>query len=182
METTKKRGFAFFIVNINDRSTQSSTGSTFAERLGAQNDPPNLDMTFGMQGMGFDWVNQHPDWHMDLTVDKWDHTLGASNGNQVDKSKCCLKCHIQSLDHSDCEYFLLAISSHGKEITEPEVIFSDNKSVYLSEIIAAISDTNCPTLAGKPRIIILQVCRVTSTDASLKLWRFTVYCLYRSTL
>lgn len=145
------------------QSGATQNDDDFIQRLGAENDASYLQATFGQGGMGFEWKNQSAAWHLNLSADKWDHRIREPKGNE-NRAECCLRCHIQSLDYSDSEYFLLAISSHGREIRETEIIFSDCKCVCLSEIYEALSDVNCPTLKGKPKILVLQVCRVASRE------------------
>lgn len=75
----------------------------------------------------------------------------------------CLCCKIQNTDHSKSECFVLAISTHGLLVDgNQEICFSDDMFgnwTRLSEIIDVLNDDNCKTLKGKPRIILLQLCR-----------------------
>jgi hypothetical protein len=84
----------------------------------------------------------------------------------VDKKDCkCMSCKIQTIDHSNAECFVLAISTHGVQVDgKQEICFSDDlfgyiSRVKLSDIIKTLNDDNCKTLVGKPRIIILSMCR-----------------------
>jgi hypothetical protein len=56
-------------------------------------------------------------------------------------------------DHSDCDCFVLAVLSHGKM----GKIYARDR-VYKREILwTHFTDDKCPTLAGKPKLLFLQV-------------------------
>lgn len=79
-------------------------------------------------------------------------------------------------DHSDSDCFVLAISSHGdeklvkekskqfKKKCREDVVFCTDRPLTTREIVQAFSDSNCPSLKGKPRLFFLQACRGTSLD------------------
>ena len=163
----KKRGYAFFILNVGDRENNDTY---FTYRDGADNDLLYFQKTFLENGMGFEWINKGAELHRNVKVNKWNHLKGmtktrkderSQKGTKLNSKSCCLKCHIKSLDYSDCEYVLFAISSHGREIKELEIEFIDGM-VSLSDFLDAFSDANCPTLKGIPRLLILEACRVAS--------------------
>ena len=72
-------------------------------------------------------------------------------------------------DHSDSDCFVLAMSSHGDQLMEDEksarltkkvredVVFCTDFYMTTRQLVLHFSDTNCPTLAGKPRLFFLQV-------------------------
>ena len=72
-------------------------------------------------------------------------------------------------DHSDSDCFVLAMSSHGDELLQDEksaqltkkvredVVFCTDFYMTTRQLVLHFSDTNCPTLAGKPRLFFLQV-------------------------
>lgn len=163
------QGHAAFIVNI--EPTGAKGRFEFMERKGAREDIGNLQTVF-IDHLGLNWINRTAYWHQNLPLNRWDHRKKNARGNNDELTlgthsngdKCCLRCHIQSLDHSRSNCFVLAISSHGREITETEIIFSDGESLLLTEIFEALNDENCPTLRGKHRIIILQACRSNFRD------------------
>lgn len=170
----KKAGFAILIVNIQpiDRAEEEESGkeALFTYRDGAEDEISNMQLAF--EGLGFEWVNKEREWHRDLTIDKWDHRRKqeATNKTQSDTViECCLVCRIQKLNHSDYENFVLAFASHGKEVDETEIMFCDGESLYLSEIYNVLSDKNCPSLQGKPKILVLAVCRVASNNPGSRL-------------
>lgn len=176
----KKRGYAFFILNVGtkpeptDKSLREpQTNTLFEYREGAEKDLDYLQSAFVQPGMGFEWANSSPEWYRDLTADKWDHGEKKTgkranrklNNDAIQNTElCCLKCHIQSLDYSDCEYFLLAIASHGNEIRETEIQFINNKFVPLSKIYDVLESVE--ELKSIPKILILQICRVASESKS----------------
>lgn len=155
----KPPGYAMLVVNTNPKG--DSGKFEFKIREGANEDSANLQLVF-IEKLGFKWLNQ--DCHEDVTTLQWDHRKGKQLAPGPEGDCQCLRCRIIYTDHTDSKYFVLAISSHGREITETEIIFSDGNSIHLSEIFEALNDVNCPTLKGKPRIIILQVCRAMYKD------------------
>lgn len=157
-EPVHEPGYAMLIVNIKPKGNNGTF--EFNVREGANEDSPNLQTVF-IEKLGFKWINA--DCHEDVTIQEWDHRKVG----QPDTSECkCLRCRITKTDHSRSKCFVLAISTHGWEITETEILFSDGNSILLTEIFEALNDKNCPSLAGKARIIILQVCRSIFRDPS----------------
>ena len=61
------------------------------------------------------------------------------------------------MDHSAYDVFFIIILSHG----DPgDVIYtSDSQSIKISEISDHFTASNCPTLANKPKVFIVQACR-----------------------
>ena len=61
------------------------------------------------------------------------------------------------MDHSAYDAFFIIILSHG----DPgDVIYtSDSQSIKISEISDHFTASNCPTLANKPKVFIVQACR-----------------------
>jgi hypothetical protein len=150
-----KPGYAALVVNI--ESVRPDLND-FRPRPSAREDITNLLHIFNK--LGLTCINESSSDHTNLTVGQWDHNR-ASNHTNSDVENCgaCLRCKIRSKDHSESRCFFLAMSSHGREITETEVMFSDEESVKLTEIFDALSDKNCPSLKGIPRIILILACR-----------------------
>lgn len=77
----------------------------------------------------------------------------------------------QRTDHSDCDCFLLMISTHGLENinalkggkTDHALVCADDQLIFTSTIIEMFNDSNCPSLNGKPKIFLIQACRGTVT-------------------
>ena len=61
-------------------------------------------------------------------------------------------------DHKYLDSCIVVIMSHGSD--EKTFITSDNQEIDLNEIYSLFDNNNCPNLAGKPKIFILQFCRV----------------------
>ncbi|XP_063285932.1 caspase-10-like isoform X1 [Pelobates fuscus] len=59
-------------------------------------------------------------------------------------------------DHSDRDCFTCCILTHGESGT---VMGTDNVSVPINDVIASFIPTNCPTLAGKPKLFFIQACQ-----------------------
>lgn len=70
-------------------------------------------------------------------------------------------------DHTDADCFVLAISSHGDEIIQKlpkdekqvrqDVVFCTDFFMQTRDLVFAFSDSQCPTLTGKPRLFFIQV-------------------------
>lgn len=150
----RNNGHAVFINNIKAKGNDGKFEFSFRE--GANEDTSNLQNVF-ITNLRMKWLNS--DCFDSLTTEQWDHRK-SKNAPQVNEDSCrCIRCLIKHTDHSLSKCFVLAISSHGREVTETEIIFSDGNSILLTEILEALNDANCPSLAGKPRIIILNTCR-----------------------
>ncbi|XP_053389351.1 caspase-6-like [Mercenaria mercenaria] len=142
------RGYAVIIVN-----EKPVAGSKFKERKGGAKDADNLQRAFCTK-LKFKWLNQGQG--RDLKKSEWIHSAEVAPPSNCD----CITCKIQNTNHENSECFLLVLSSHGGEVKgEQQIRFSDGGAVKLSEIINALSDEKCPSLKGKPRILILQACR-----------------------
>jgi caspase 7 len=63
----------------------------------------------------------------------------------------------QHREHGTADSFILALFSHGA----PGVVYgTDFKEVRIDEVvISAFDGKNCPLLAGKPKLIIIQACQ-----------------------
>ena len=61
------------------------------------------------------------------------------------------------LDHSSYDSLFCVIMSHGDE--NDNIILSDGKKISIEEITCEFSHTYCSSLAGKPKIFIIQACR-----------------------
>ncbi|XP_053386794.1 caspase-3-like [Mercenaria mercenaria] len=78
----------------------------------------------------------------------------------------------QDTDHSTSDCFMFMISTHGLEQQNPRkgglvdhaLVCADDQLIFTSTIIEMFSETNCPSLKGKPKIFIIQACRGTSVD------------------
>lgn len=59
-------------------------------------------------------------------------------------------------DHSQSGCFVCFVLSHGKS---NEVYGIDNMPVAIEEILSVFKANQCPTLAGKPKLLFLQACQ-----------------------
>ncbi|KAI6658320.1 Caspase-3 [Oopsacas minuta] len=64
---------------------------------------------------------------------------------------------IARLDHSSYDSFFCVVMSHGDE--DDNILLSDGKKISRDEITSEFSNIYCESLAGKPKIFILQACR-----------------------
>ena len=59
-----------------------------------------------------------------------------------------------SEDHSDNDCFVCVILSHG----EDGVLYATNGKVKIDSIVRHFKGSECPSLAGKPKLFFIQVC------------------------
>ena len=69
--------------------------------------------------------------------------------------------NLQKQDHSKLDCLVVAILSHG---LNGQIYGSDAKLLSVKEIMAHFCGTRCPSLAGKPKVFILQACRGNDFD------------------
>ena len=56
--------------------------------------------------------------------------------------------------------FVLFVLSHGDEVNgEESMIGTDGKHLTKTQVMDALSDANCPNLAGVPRVLFFCCCR-----------------------
>ena len=69
---------------------------------------------------------------------------------------------VADMNHSRFDSLVVAILTHGRE---GNVLYgTDNKTVAVRDVVNIFKADNCPSLAGKPKIIFLQACRGAMTD------------------
>ena len=104
------------------------------QRLGTNKDAENLQKLFTW--LGFD--TKLP--YKDLTGKEMGQTLED----------------VARMDHSNYDCLMVAILSHGKA---RDIVSGKSGSISIKNILEVFSDQKCPTLAGKPKIFIIQACR-----------------------
>ena len=62
----------------------------------------------------------------------------------------------QKSDHKDYGMFVLVIMSHGD--TNDRIFGADGKTIQLAEVLDLLSPLNFPTMAGKPKLVVIQAC------------------------
>ena len=77
-------------------------------------------------------------------------------GNQI--KNVCQK--FADMYHSDCDSFVCVILSHGEE----GIVFGTDKAVQIKDLSDMFKPDRCPSLAGKPKLFIIQACRGHQTD------------------
>uniref|UniRef100_A0A0B7BKL1 Caspase family p20 domain-containing protein n=2 Tax=Arion vulgaris TaxID=1028688 RepID=A0A0B7BKL1_9EUPU len=81
---------------------------------------------------------------------------------------------VSNEDHSDCDCFVLAVSSHGDKNqyngVQEDVIFTIDHPVKSKEIMTMFADKSCPSLAGKPKLFFIQACRGYDTDSGVDVY------------
>jgi len=152
-------------VNLNPVASEGSMETKFRFRKGGLKNYENMQMVFA-KGFGFKQINACCNMNTDVLVNKYYHKAAKKGVKPVTPhDQCCLKCLIKAHDFSQTDCFLFCISTHGfQKDGESFVKFLDgpntrNPKVNVNNIIDLFSDANCPTLAGKPRILIFDACR-----------------------
>lgn len=69
---------------------------------------------------------------------------------------------VSTMNHSKFDCLIVAILTHGREGNV--LCGTDRKEIAVTDIINIFRADNSPSLAGKPKIILLQACRGTLTD------------------
>uniref|UniRef100_A0A8V5G731 Uncharacterized protein n=1 Tax=Melopsittacus undulatus TaxID=13146 RepID=A0A8V5G731_MELUD len=59
-------------------------------------------------------------------------------------------------DHSNMDCFACFIFSHGEK---DKIKGVDDQFVNIKDLVACFSGSNCPSLAGKPKLFFIQVCQ-----------------------
>ncbi|XP_062354055.1 caspase-8-like [Cinclus cinclus] len=59
-------------------------------------------------------------------------------------------------DHRNMDCFVCFIFSHGEK---DKIKGVDDKCVNIDELVSCFTGTNCPSLAGKPKVFIIQACQ-----------------------
>jgi hypothetical protein len=107
---------------------------TMRNRSGSEWDADSLRHLFAKQ-LGF-----HVEFFDDLTS----------------KEMCQLMDNVRKQDHSELSCLVVAILTHG---INGELYGVDGKLVKVEDLTSYFDGTRCPTLAGKPKVFILQACR-----------------------
>lgn len=68
-----------------------------------------------------------------------------------------------SEDHSDADCFVGVILSHG----ELGYVFGSDGQVEIEDILQHFKGSNCPSLAGKPKLFFIQACRGRQLDSGV---------------
>ena len=69
------------------------------------------------------------------------------------------------MDHSDSDCFLVAILTHGED---GGIVYAYDQPYELSLIWSFFTADNCPSLAGRPKIFVIQACRGNQLDHGVK--------------
>ena len=62
----------------------------------------------------------------------------------------------QHSDHVDYGMFVLVIMSHGD--ANDRIFGADDKTIQLAEVLDLLSPLNFQTMAGKPKLVVIQAC------------------------
>ncbi|KAH3888839.1 caspase-like [Dreissena polymorpha] len=154
----QKPGAAFFVLNCGVQDGPSS--NIFRYRDGAGYDQDNMHYLFITQ-FGFELINTQKT--KDFYRSDWDHTYNPTK-RECPKGAMCMMCLIKQTDYSSYENIVVHISSEGCCGDSGGIaiqFLSDSVTEYipLAKIVEAFSDTSCPGLKGKTRILIIQACR-----------------------
>lgn len=61
---------------------------------------------------------------------------------------------VVELDHSKNDCFLMAILTHGGD---SDILYANDRQYKLDELWSKFTADRCPTLAGKPKLFLIQV-------------------------
>ncbi|XP_036106045.1 caspase-3 isoform X3 [Molossus molossus] len=75
-----------------------------------------------------------------------------------------LMCSVAKEDHSKRSSFICVLLSHGDE----GIIFGTNGPIDLKKLTVFFRGDNCRSLAGKPKLFIIQACRGTELDCGIE--------------
>jgi len=157
-----RKGYLLSIVNVKWESY---------DRPGAEKDAKLMVKvfrdTFGLECIYSDVVSVSShgqgdigdQFYKNLGTKEFNHRLqkGPKSEN-LSMTVCpCISCQLRDKDFNGYDCLVLTISSHGLELDgEAMVSCVDGNLLPISEIYKAI---NCPSLKGKPKILIIEVCR-----------------------
>lgn len=105
--------------------------------------------------------------------------LNSGNERNLDKSTLMRELErAQNLDHSNCDTFAFAISTHGLEKENARangkqlhaLVCADDQLLFTSTIFEMFNDENCPTLKNKPKLFFIQACRGEHQDAGSEVY------------
>ncbi|CAG5136338.1 unnamed protein product [Candidula unifasciata] len=115
---------------------------------------------------------ERPGWKIDKeNLQRTFSHLGFRVDIYQDLNKQDLMVHLQKVsreDHSDCDCFVLAVSSHGQEChvggVREDTILTIDTSIKTREVVDMFTNKACPSLTGKPRLFFIQACRGQKLD------------------
>uniref|UniRef100_A0A0A9XTM3 Caspase-1 n=1 Tax=Lygus hesperus TaxID=30085 RepID=A0A0A9XTM3_LYGHE len=116
------------------------------ERNGSAADVRALERS--LSSLGFE-VDVHPNLTRSEIADELDKLVNA--------------------DLDDCECFCLAVLTHGEA---PELLHAYDGVYRQSELWTPFTGSNCPKLAGKPKIFLIQACRGEGLDRGVRLVKY----------
>ncbi|KAL1117754.1 hypothetical protein AAG570_004069 [Ranatra chinensis] len=68
-------------------------------------------------------------------------------------------------DHTDCDCFLMCVLTHGEE----GVLYAKDTCYKPDGLWLTFTATNCPSLAGKPKLFFIQACQGSQLDSGVQL-------------
>lgn len=114
-----------------------------------------------INNMKFTTMKDRPgsQWDADALKELFGGYLGfhiESFNDLSSKSIRSLLKNLQNTDHSKLDCMVVAILSHGEN---GQIYGTDGVLVSVEDITSYFTGTKCPTLAGKPKVFIMQACR-----------------------
>ncbi|KAH0511715.1 Caspase-8 [Microtus ochrogaster] len=132
---SKPRGYCLIVNNYDFSEARERVPRLhkMKDRKGTERDEDALTETF--QKLHFEVVS-----HKDCTVSKIREILRA----------------FQRMDHKSKDCFICCILSHGNK----GIIYgTDGKEASIRELTSYFTGSNCPSLAGKPKVFFIQACQ-----------------------
>lgn len=133
-----KRGRAIIFNHMDFKPIEErGKQTTLTRRAGTDVDGQNLHST--LSGLGFQ-VSIYKDPSLKNIEDILDEAAGE--------------------DHSDADCFLVSVMSHGGQ----GVIYANDQHYPPERLWSNFTSIKCPSLAGKPKIFLVQACRGSKTE------------------
>lgn len=132
---SKPRGYCLIVNNYDFSEARERVPRLrkMKDRKGTEHDEDALTETF--QKLHFEVMS-----HKDCTVSKIHEILRA----------------FQRMDHESKDCFICCILSHG----DKGIIYgTDGKEASIRELTSYFTGSNCPSLAGKPKVFFIQACQ-----------------------
>lgn len=101
------------------------------------------------------------------SLENLNFTVTIYKDRSVDEIKAIIDETSKSVDHSDNDCILIAAMSHGDHGS----IYAKDKAYAIETLWSPFTPDKCPSLAGKPKVFILQACQGVKRDEGFQMRR-----------
>uniref|UniRef100_A0A182QT84 Caspase n=1 Tax=Anopheles farauti TaxID=69004 RepID=A0A182QT84_9DIPT len=98
------------------------------------------------------------------TLDLYGFDVKVYQDFKLEEIKSVIR-NVSQMDHKDSDCILVAVLTHGEDC---DFVYAHDCSYDLSIIWSFFTADNCPSLAGRPKIFIVQACRGNRLDDGVK--------------